>query len=258
MNTVQIALVGATLLIAACATPNETLRTVDFDPTAFSRLDLRLDAGDVTLVPGEDAAVEATLRWRGDLAPELESRLAGGTLLVSLSCPQGSKDCGGDVQVTVPITTEVDLANGQGAIDIVDFTGPLDLAVEAGSVTATNTNGGLRVDVGSGTIALADITGRFDVQTTTGDIVGTGLGSPIGEAVSDRGSVDLSFATAPDLADLTTGAGDITVSVPAGEYDVDATSRRGDVTVEGLTNTSNAPSVILARSTGGNIAVRGR
>lgn len=244
--------------LAACGTPDETLRTVDFDPSAFTRLDLRLDAGNVTLVPGEVAEVAATLRWRGDVAPELESRLAGGTLLLSLTCPQGSRACGGDVEVTVPLATEIDLVSGSGTVELMDFTGPLDLAVEEGSVTANNTNGGLRVDVGAGTITLDAISGRFDVQTTTGDIVGTALSAPIAEAVSDRGALDLSFDTAPDLADLATGAGDITASLPAGEYDVDATTRRGAVTVEGLTNTSNASSVVLARSVGGDIVVRGR
>jgi len=254
----RLVLAAAALLTSACGPPDETQRTVEFDPDRFSRLDLRLDVGDVVLVPGDVAELMATLRWRGEVSPELESRLAGGTLLVSLACPEQSRACAGDVEVTVPEGTEIDLVDGVGNVDVEGFAGPLDLAVGEGRVVATGTTGDLRVDVSAGTIVLDAVGGRFNVQTTTGNISGTGLSALIGEAASERGAIDLSFDAPPDLADLSTLSGDIGVSLPAGEYDVDVTSRRGSVSVQGIDNTSNASSVVLARSTAGNIDVEGR
>ncbi len=244
--------------VAACGAPDETVRSVDADPTSFTRFDLRMDAGDVTLIPGDEAHVEATLQWRGDIAPELESRLAGGTLLVSLTCPQGTRACGGSVDIVLPIATEIDLVNRDGAVRVEGFEGPLDLSVDSGSVVLVGTHGGARVDVDAGTVTLEDTVGRFDVATGSGDIRGSGLTAPIAEAVSARGAVELSFETAPDLADVTTNGGDIRLAVPQGEYDVDATSRRGTISVDGITNTSNAASVLLARSTAGDITVTAR
>lgn len=254
MRTLSLALFGLT----ACSAPSETLRTISYDHNDFSRFDLRMDAGNVVIEPGLSGTVEATLQWRGDRAPELESRLAGGTLLVALRCPFRARDCGGDLQVVIPAYTEVNVLNHEGTVSLSRFEGPLDVRVGEGAVTLDEVTGQARVEVEQGTIDLLAPTARFVATTVTGDIRGTDLDVPIAEARSQRGAVDLTFATPPDLADITTASGDIEVSLPSGEYDVDAASRRGSVDLEGITNTSNASSVILARSTGGDIRVVGR
>ena len=76
--------------------------------------------------------------------------------------------------------------------------------------------------------------------------------------VTTRGDVDLSFTTVPDLVDVTTDVSDILIALPNGDYDIDAVSRRGTVTIDGLTNTPDAGSVIVAHTTRGNVVVNGR
>ena len=207
--------------------------------------------------PAPEATIAADLTWRGDIAPVLESRLAGGTLLVSVTCPTGARACSATVDVRLPPGTEIDLTLDQGDATLVALDGLLDIQVGSGGVSLERTTGSARVSVGSGTIELTEASGRFDVETTTGDITVREATAPIAEARTERGGLDLRFLVAPDLADLSSTAGDIRIEVPAGDYDVDATSRRGDVSVEGLTNTSNAPSVILARAVSGDIEIRG-
>ena len=64
-------------------------------------------------------------------------------------------------------------------------------------------------------------------------ILGQALGAPTASVTSDKGDVDLSFVVQPDLIDITTEVSDILLSLPVGEYDIDAISRRGTVTVDG-------------------------
>lgn len=257
-------LVLATTL-SACGTPDTTLRSASYDPSAFTRLSLRVDAGSVSIRPTEatddtpdpEATIEADLTWRGDVAPVLETRLAGGTLLVSVTCPTGARACSAAVDVRLPATTEIDLTLDAGDVTLVALDGLLDVVIGSGSAALERTTGSARVSVNAGTIRLTEVSGRFDIETVTGDIEVREASAPIAEARTERGGLDLRFLAAPDLADLSSTSGDVRIEVPAGDYDVDATSRRGDVSIEGITNTSNAPSVILARAISGDIEIRG-
>lgn len=255
-------LVAVGLVVAACTPEATTTRTESFDPAQVERVDLRSADGTITLSPGEDGrgdgTIDAQLRWRGDEAPELYTRLAGTTLLVESRCPPSTRRCAIDLTLDVPPTLDVDVRCEAGDVVVEGLVGLIDVETGEGTATLTGTTGNARVDVGQGDIVLDAVAGGVDAFVERGGITGTGLAAYTLEARAGNQPVELAFDTAPDLVDVSTQAGDVTLTLPSGEYDVDASSRRGEVVVEGVTSTSNAPAVVLLQSVGGDLRIEGR
>ena len=246
------------VLLLACQPPESTQKSATFDDAVFSRLDVRKVDGTMTVNTGETTRVNAILHWLGDVAPEVNSRIAGGTLLVESSCPTTARQCSVDYEITVPPGIDVDVLSEAGDVTVRGIEGFVDLVTRFGDVNLIETSGYVRVDATTGNISLTGISGRFNTTTTSGTIDGVELSAPTGEAVGAKDPVTLSFDRQPDLLEAYAASGTIEIEVPTGEYDVDVTSRRGALDVQGLTNTSNSGSVLIANTTTGDIKIVGR
>src|SRR6185312_5244776 len=117
-------------------------------------------------------------------------------------CPEGinfGESCRVDYTVTIPVRVAVDI---EGAAGDITLNGPV---------------------------------GNATVKTTAARITGKGLGAGTFQATTTAGEVQLDFATAPTLVDVTSTAGSITLIVPGGEkynVTVDTTIGAQDVTVD--------------------------
>jgi len=94
----------------------------------------------------------------------------------------------------------------------------------------------VRVHVGQGRIEAVDLKApRFEAQTDTGDI-------------------DLAFAERPALLHAGSGAGSLHLSVPQGNYQVDAGSAAGEVSVD-VAQDPRAPRQLYAHTAAGNVRI---
>lgn len=251
-------LIAALLATAACQATDSTEKVFKYDAGTFTRVDVRAITGSLTVKKGTSGVVNSVLSWRGDVQPEISSRLAGETLIVASECPLKAQACSVDLELTVPDTTAVDIEKVGGDIEVHDIAGDVDVVAEDGTLSLIDVSGDARLNLVHVDLTLDGLTGRFDVASDRGSVKGQALGAPTASVTAERGDVDLSFTTVPDLVDVTTDVSDILVSLPNGDYDIDAVSRRGTVTIDGLTNTPDAGSVIVAHSTRGNVVVNGR
>lgn len=173
---------GAASLVAGFFEERST-RTTVVDGTVTA-LDVRAGAGDVTVEVGPaggPTTVTAASTWAFD--PPVETRtLDAGTLRLSATCPASAtfaQRCSVDWTVSVPADAAVTVATSSGDIRVEDVAGRVALRTGAG-------------DVRLSAVRSTDVR----VETGTGD-------------------ARLVFATAPDSVVTTTGAGDVTVEVPA-------------------------------------------
>lgn len=246
------------LSVGACKATESTEKVFKYDAGTFTRLDVRAVTGSLTVKEGPSGVVNAVLAWRGEVQPTISSRLAGETLIVSSECPLKSLSCSVDLEITVPVGTAVDIQKTGGDIDVHEIGGDVDVVGEDGTLALVDVTGDIRVNATGLDLTLDGVTGRFDIAAEDSTILGQALGAPTASVTSDKGEVDLSFVGQPDLIDITTEVSDVLLSLPVGDYDIDALSRRGTVIVDGLTNTPDADSIVVVHTTRGNITVNGR
>jgi hypothetical protein len=72
---------------------------------------------------------------------------------------------------------------------------------------------------------------------------------------SDSGDISAVSKCSPDRLELRSRSGDVRAVVPAGRYQIDAQSDSGDSRIRGLTDTDDAPFLIQALSTSGDVSV---
>ncbi|MGH3343936.1 MAG: hypothetical protein ACRDPK_13920 [Carbonactinosporaceae bacterium] len=154
-----------------------------------------------------------------DVPPRTRHRLTGGTLTLGYSCPERNDECGVTYRVRVPSETSVQLRSQAGGVHVEGLSGPLQVAVAVGPVTAER------------------------------------LRSPDVGVRSQAGSVQLGFAAAPESVTVDAIAGAVILRVPGGmRYAVEAQTAAGITTVEVPTDRA-APRRIRANSTTGSIEV---
>lgn len=154
--------------------------TASFDAAAI--LEVAVAGGRVEVAAGGDTIDIEVLA--GDANESWESTEEGDTLSLQAICGDGSPGCGVGFLISVPPGTHLDLVADNG-----------ELAVK----------GALEGDIA--------------MKTTSGDVVGLDLG-PAALDVLTNGTADVAFADRPRDVSLDGGAGDLTLTVPAGSYDV--------------------------------------
>jgi hypothetical protein len=107
----------------------------------------------------------------------------------------------------------------------------------------------------SGRVRLFGYRGSADVDTGSGDISISGVCGFGLRARSQSGDVSASAACALERMELRSGTGNVTATVPAGRYQVDADTDTGRREVRGVTAADDAPFQIQALSSGGNVTV---
>ena len=228
------------LLLCGCAPLDDAVnldRVVQvFQPPA--RVEVWVDAGHVTVQVGPTTQVERRLRWQGDVPPTSGVRRVGGTLVVDGTCPARAVGCAVDVDLVLPADAVLEV-----------FTG-------AGDVAVSGLSDDVFADTGAGFVDLDALAGRVDVHTARGDVQGTGLGGATIQARADDGAVDLVLDAPPETEDLS-GAGDVTLGVPAGAYALDLSAPAGRVLLSAVQADDAAPNEIVAVSGSGDVRITG-
>jgi hypothetical protein len=211
------------------------------DETPGTSLDVRIPNAEVTLEPSTDDQVH--VRMTGSFfgtEPTLSVRTDGGVTEVRGGCESRLfSRCAIDLTVQLPSAL------------------PVTLAGENGRITASGLTGRITLSTTNGTIEADGTVGRADLQTTNGDIRLTDAVSDAVQATTTNGSVDLTFADAPDTVDTGSTNGSITVRVPVSgvSYLVTAQTTNGSVNTDSVPSDSTSRRSITARTTNGGITV---
>jgi len=212
------AAVGA---VEAMTKRQTTMRTL---PRPIDRIVITAASGDVRLVAARAQRVTlvASRKWLWR-KPHVTARTVGGVLRVAADCPEvGVLDrCTADLELFVPFDTDVTVQGGDGDIRADGLAGHVELRTDAG-----------------------DVSGRDLVPATL-------------TAATDFGDLDLRFATSPVKVRARSKAGDVDVTVPAGEYRVDTASASGSDEVRGVLRNDRALRRIDAFAEVGDVMVRG-
>jgi Putative adhesin len=223
--TVSAALIGgfAALLATWWATTSEKRIGVYSVQGSLSAISLDLAEADADIVGGgerRNVAVRDTQGFAFGHPPVVRREVDAGVLRISVRCPHSVLgECDGNVRLTVP--------------DNVPLT----------------------VRTSSGDVSFDRYRGSAEVDTTTGDIDVAGYCGFALRARADSGDVHASATCAPERLELRSRAGDVQAIVPPGRYRLDADSDAGRRRVRGVTAADDAPFMIQALSSKGDVDV---
>lgn len=134
---------------------------------------------------------------------------------------------------------------------------PVTVVGENGRVTASGLTGRVTLSTTNGAIETDGTVGQVDLQTTNGDIRVLAATSKAVSTTTTNGSVELSFADAPDAVVARSTNGSITVRVPVSgvSYLVTAQTTNGTVNTDSVPSDSTSRRSIAAQTTNGAITV---
>lgn len=205
------------LLVAGCTLSVEETKTFSGD---IDRIELALSKGDVQ-VEARRGDITLDIDFGGLGSGDVGTEVIDGTLYIDYDCG-GPELCGGDLALTAPAGTELDLALGAGDMSVEDMRGDVVAALGAGSASVERH--------GAATVV---------VDTAAGDIAVTFDKRPVG--------VDLLVAT-----------GSIDLTVPAGTYALDIQAKAGSVSIDGIDEDPGNAVLLAAQAGTGSISVQGR
>ncbi|HEY7421938.1 MAG TPA: DUF4097 family beta strand repeat-containing protein [Gaiellaceae bacterium] len=189
---------------------------------SFNGVQIRVVSGNVEVLGGAQGgvAVRRTARSTFGHGPIEWRHLVGRRLELESTCPRlvvGA--CAANYRVAVPDDVPVSVRADHGTISVEGF---------RGSASLTTGAGGIFVD-------------RFCGYTL--------------HATAVRGDVSVVTACSPELLVARSTSGNVSATLPAGRYRIDASSGGGPAIVRGLTPDPDAPWEIEAHSTSGDVAV---
>jgi hypothetical protein len=219
--------VGSLVALVVAGFASRERRLVSYPVTgALQSLSFDLDAGDITIVGGgqRDAVeVQRTERYAFDRGPRSTRTVRAGSFKVTSRCPTSLlARCAVSYRVIVPDNVA------------------LDIRTTSGDVTLRGYRGTARVASAGGAIAIAGYCGNAL------------------DARAGSGSIDFDAICAPPQTTLRAGSGDVSATLPAGRYDIDAESASGEARVHGVVADDDAPYSVQALSTSGDVSVEGR
>ena len=222
---------GCAMLVAGCAVgltvwwlvSKETRVTSYSVRGAVSDITLDLGSADATIVGGGDrSAVEVrrTDEYAFGRRALSTRRASGGALVLTSRCPRTVLDvCAAGYRLTVPDNVRVTVRTSSGDVRFVGY------------------RGSAQIDTGRGDIAVGGYCG-FALR-----------------ARAQSGDVSATASCALERLELRSRTGDVRAVVPAGRYQVDATSDDGSRSVRGVTQAEDAPFQIQVLSSAGDVAV---
>jgi DUF4097 and DUF4098 domain-containing protein YvlB len=133
----------------------------------------------------------------------------------------------------------------------------IDVNTDDGRVGVSNIDGDLIIESDNGSIELSDVAGTITVDSDNGRISGRNLVSPVTDAGSNNGSIELSYSEPPDTVTANTDNGSIEVVVPEIDsgYDVTADSSNGGDEIL-VNDNPESPHKIRLATDNGSITVR--
>ena len=142
---------------------------------------------------------------------------SGGIQLQSIRGSVSIDNGSGGIRVS-RIEGSLQIDNGSGGVRVDDIRGDVNIDNGSGGVSVAKVVGDVSVDNGSGGIQLDDVEGALEADTSSGGINARMTGHNLGVQAE-------------------TGSGGVRIEVPASwGADVEMSSRKGDVIVEGWSN----------------------
>ncbi len=189
-------------------------------PASLRGIELRVQSGDVAIVGGSQTGVSISSSDRSVFGhgPRERRSLRGGILRISSGCPQiviGA--CSASYRIDVPNDVPISIRTEHGDIRLNGYRGSADIATD---------------------------TGAINVEGYCGFVLG---------AASASGDVTVSSACSPERLTLRSDSGDVSATVPPGNYRIQAASSAGATSVRGLADDGGAPWAIQALSNTGSV-----
>ncbi|RJL35668.1 hypothetical protein D5H75_02450 [Bailinhaonella thermotolerans] len=191
----------------------------------MSELRVRAKWGRVEIV-GRDAPgvrVTETHRWTTEAPKAAHSVSEGGSVQLTSTCSKGAENRGGKCEVDF----KVEVPRG-AQVDAYVFGGP---------------------------VALRGLGGKITVETEAGEVEGEELTGKQVSAKSGAGDVRLAFAAIPDRVVARATAGNGTVRVPRGSYNVKVDSDAGLGKI-GVTQDRRSPHTIEVATGAGDFSIQ--
>lgn len=213
-------------------TPDVSLRTFDGAIQVRSGTD-----PNVHVVIERHATSDAEAR-----ALQVDAEQSGNRITIEVKRPRGfslhwfGESPHANLIVTVPRTTNLTAASGDGSVDAQNVSGRISLHSGDGAVTGAGLKGDIEVDTGDGSVRLEGLDGTLQGRSGDGSIHAAGRLAAVNLRTGD-GSIGLVLGQGSTMSgdwSIATGDGSIKVDLPASfDADVDAHSGDGSVSVEG-------------------------
>ena len=192
------------------------------------RLVVRGFNGRIRVRAGEPGSIRVRARLKKPRGIKYSAEQEGDLVTVEAKSDQQSEgfppgfsrqNSGANIEVTVPVTTSVDLANSNGPVElqgtesggaIQTKNGPIRVETFKGNLNATTQNapiavktlsGSAELSTSNGRVSLEDAHGRFDARTTNGSIkfqgsIASGNGSRLS---TTNGNIKVALDAEPSL-----------------------------------------------------------
>lgn len=213
-----------------------TLPTIDFDTVDHVRLDI---AAGTVVIDTEGAGIDADLQWRGRAAPALLASVEDGVLSLTLDCEGVRSACAADLALHVRPGTSIEGLGGAGDWRLAGPLDAVDLSLDAGDVSLTDVQGPISLRLEAGDVRLDEV---------ASSVVMMEVGS---------GDLTLDLTRVADHVSLTTGVGQVALTLPEGRYALDLFTGIGDTTVHGIDEDPASERLIEATVGVGSIVVAG-
>ncbi|MBX2796917.1 MAG: DUF4097 domain-containing protein [Myxococcales bacterium] len=212
-------------------------------PSEVTTLALEVEWGDVTVVAGDRARLDARYEWQGGdgNSPVLIRDERSTEATYRFECPDTRRGCGVTVELALPPSVTV-----------------ASIVADLGAVQTTDLQTELTIHTDAGSIEVDGHEGLLDLQSEFGAIEVTDACSAELRATTGTGEIELELCERPDVVEAKAEFGSIDVVVPVGAYAVDASTDFGSVEVDGLDVDPEADASIVARTSTGEVTVRGR
>ena len=204
-----------------------------------NNFEVRLPAGDITIVPGPAGRVSlrGTASYKGERQPAISFTTIGGLTVLRSACRSSDHSCGYDYTITLPPSLNAEVSTAAGNIAVSGSAGRLSLRSAAGNLTLDHVSGPLSASIGSG-----DVTGRA-------------LSAVSCRVQDGAGNVSLAFDLPPKNVAVQGSVGNVSVSVPlAHRYHVMLNDDQGNMSTA-VPDDPIAPNKITLSESIGNVAL---
>jgi len=227
-----LAVVSGGLLLTACGWEGPGTKFTDNEAIGQTITEVRFsnDSGDVKIRVGDTTSVRRDVKYDED-KPGKTYRVDDGHTLILEECP--TRNCRVGYDVVVPAGTKVN-----GHVD----SGNVELA----GVASAN------VQSESGDITVRDVAGEVNATAQSGNVDVSGIGGTV-VAGAESGNVTVGLSAPQDVS-ASTESGDIEVSVPSADYEVNASSDSGRIDNQ-LSGDDSAGHKLDLRADSGDITV---
>ncbi|WP_167139424.1 DUF4097 family beta strand repeat-containing protein [Diaminobutyricimonas sp. TR449] len=221
----------------------------------FTSVDIEADISDVTVSFGDVGNARIEFR-QGDSARNIafSQQVNGDEFSVKVLARGGLWWPFGDGNFFGGDSPTLDIVLPEAMAD-----GSLDLALDAtaGDVNLDGEYAAMRIDLTAGNLDLTGSATDLSIDSTAGNIDLDTMSAQTVDISSTAGDVRVDLATLPDEFEIASVAGNQTVWLPEGDYDIDTDTTAGNVTVDVPSNPDAALSYSFS-STAGNIEINER